>query len=213
MTMKKRIRKDISDELVAKILSGKFKPRERLIERNLVAEFGVSRTPIREAMRTLEKLGLVECFPNKGAVVKDFTPKDIEDLYFIRVFVEGLACMLSFSNLGVEEIRALGEINHELQVLMKTDNLSRLIEKDREFHYTIYKASGNDFLVQVIDELRLKSYIVSYYSWADQDQIKLSIAEHKGIIEALRQKNRDKFKNLVKQHIVLKKMLYLENLM
>ena len=207
-----RTKQTLFNALVAGILSGKFKPRERLIERDLVAQFRVSRTPIREAIRRLEEFGLVHCFPNRGAIVTEFSPNDIEDLYFLRIYLERLACKLSFSNLRTEEIRTLQKINGKLKQLMKNNNLSELIEKDREFHHAIYSGSRNNFLVQVIDELRVKSYIVSYYSWADQNQIKVSIAEHKEIIKALKERNREKFQNLIEQHMVSKKVFYLENL-
>ena len=200
------------DTLMVGIITGKFKAGQRLIERDLVAEFGLSRTPVREAIRKLENLGLVQCFRNKGAVVADFTPRDIEDLYLLRINLERLAGRFSFSNLGKNEIGRLKEINRQLQLCLKGSNLLQLIEKDKQFHHVIYEASGNRFLVEVLEQLRLKCYIVAYYAWADLNRVKLSIDGHREIIKSLKEKNREKFQNLLEQQLVSAKAYYLENL-
>ena len=200
------------DTLVVSIITGRFKPRQRLVERELVAQFGVSRTPVREAIRKLENLGLVQCFPNKGAMVTDFSPNDIEDLYLIRINLERLAAKFSFSNLGPKEILRLEGINHQLRACLKENDLIQLIEKDKQFHHILYEASRNKFLVQVIEELRLKSYIVAYYAWTDPDRVKVSIDEHKEIIKALKEKDREKFLNLVEHQLISAKAFYLDNL-
>ncbi len=200
------------DLLVVDIITGKLRPRQRLVERELVAQFGGSRTPVREAIRKLEKIGLVHCFRNKGAAVTDFSPNDIENLYLIRINLERLVAKFSFSNLGSKEIRSLEETNRELQALLKSNNLLQLIEKDKEFHCVIYGASGNRFLLEIIEELGLKCYIVAYYAWRSSNHIKASIEEHKEIIKSIKDKNREKFQNLLEHQLVAAKAYYLENL-
>lgn len=205
-------RETLFDTLVVGIITGKFRARQRLVERDLVAQFGLSRTPVREAIRKLENLGLVQCSPNKGAMVADFTPHDIEDLYLLRINLERLAAKFSFSNLGAKETETLEVINRQLQFSLKAHNLLQLIEKDRQFHHVIYEASRNKFLVQVIDDLRLKSYIVGYQAWTDPYRVKVSINEHREIIKALKKKDREKFQSMIEQQLIAAKAFYLENL-
>ncbi len=205
-------RETLFETLVVDIITGKFKPRQRLVERDLVAQFGLSRTPVREVIRKLENLGLVQCSPNRGAMVTDFTPHDIEDLYLLRINLERLAAKFSFSNLGAKEIQTLEEINHQFQFSLKKQNLLHLIEKDRQFHRVICEASRNKFLIQVIDELRLKSYIVGYQAWTDPDRVKASMNGHREIIKALKDKNREKFQNMIELQLIAAKAYYLENL-
>jgi DNA-binding GntR family transcriptional regulator len=201
------------DAILVSIVAGKFKPGERLVERDLVARFGVSRTPVREAIRKLESLGIVRCFPNRGAIVADLSPTDIEDLYFVRLHQERLAARLAFYNLGAEEIGKLQNVNRELQLaLKKRDNICELIEKDREFHQTIFRASKNKFLIQVIDDLRMKCYTIAYHAWTGSERVFTSIEEHKEMIKALKQRNRERFQNLIEHQLVAAKMSYLDSL-
>ena len=202
----------ISEILVNHIITGKLKPGERLVERNLVSQFGASRTPIREAIRRLENLGLVQCFPNRGAMVADFSPNDIENLYFLRIQLEQLAAKLSFSNLGPKEIRTLQEINRQIHLFQKRNNLHAIIENDYRFHNLIYEATMNKFLVQVIQTLRLKSYIVPFYRWTDPREAKIGIVEHREIINALKERNREKFQHFAVHQLIAAKTCYLNNL-
>jgi DNA-binding GntR family transcriptional regulator len=202
----------ISERIVTQIITGKLKPGERLVERDLVSEFGVSRTPIREAIRKLENLGLVQCVPNRGAMVADFSPNDIESLYFVRIQLEHLAAKLSFSNLGPKEIKELQVINSRIQSSQKKDNLHAIIENDFKFHNVIYQATFNKFLIQVIQALRLKSYIVPFCRWTDPDESKSGVTEHKEIIKALKERKREKFQHFAVHQLIAAKTCYLNNL-
>jgi DNA-binding GntR family transcriptional regulator len=202
-------KQSLFDLLVAEIITRKFKPGERLVERELVTHFGVSRTPLREAIRRLEEIGLVQCFPNRGATVIDFSPTDIENLYLIRINLEHLVAKFAFSNLGANEIAAMERINQELRT---PNNLIRLIEKDKQCHHIIYEASGNRFLVEIIEELRLKCYIVAYYAWGSPNRVRTSFEGHKEIITSIKNKDREKFQNLLELQLVAAKSFYIQNL-
>lgn len=200
------------DTVLVGIVSGRYKAGGRLVERDLVAELGVSRTPVREAIRKLESFGLVRCLPHRGAVVTELSPTDIEALYFVRLHQERLAAKLSFYHLGPDDIEELKEINRELQLCHKNHHdLFELIQKDREFHQAIYRASRNDFLIRIIDDLRLKCYTIAYYAWRDRERVKLSIEEHKDIIKALKQKDRAWFQRLIEHRLLTAKSFYSEN--
>jgi len=200
------------DAILMMIVAGKIKSGDRLVERDLGPRLGVSRTPVREAIRKLESLGLVGCSLNKGAVVTELSPADIESLYFLRLFLERLTARLSFYNLGQEKIAALREINGGLKsCLKKADNTFDLIDNDRMFHDTIYEASGNRYLIGTINDLRLKASVIAYYAWRDRDRVRASIEEHSDIIRALERKDRARFEMLLEHQLVSAKTFYLEH--
>ncbi len=201
------------DAILMNIVLGRFKAGDRLIERDLVAQLGVSRTPIRQAIQKLESLGLVRCFPKRGAVVTEFSPTDIEALYFMRLHQERLAAKLAFHNLGPDDIASLQAINRDLQTCLKKDrNLFEMIEIDRKFHHTIYQASGNRFLTQMIDELRLKCYVIAYYAWRDIERVKRSVEDHREMVRALKRKDMLRFQSMIEQQLVSAKAFYLDKM-
>jgi len=120
-----------------------------------------------------------------------------------------LVAKFAFSNLGANEIAAMERINQELRT---PNNLIRLIEKDKQFHHIIYEASGNRFLVEIIEELRLKCYIVAYYAWGSPNRVRTSFEGHKEIITSIKNKDREKFQNLLELQLVAAKSFYIQNL-
>jgi DNA-binding GntR family transcriptional regulator len=182
-------KRNIFEDLKMSIMQGTFKPRERLIERNLAAQFGVSRTPIREALHKLAAMGMVRIIPNQGAMVADFSLQDIESLYFVRLHLEKLAGRLACSKITVEEIKTLVTLNQGLKKAMAWDDFSKMVEKDQQFHLTLIRFSKNPFLIKAIEDLRLKSYPFSYYYWRSNQYLRSSLADHNRMIHALR--NRD----------------------
>ena len=144
-------------------------------------------------------------------MVTEFSPTDIEALYFVRLHLERLAARLSFYNLGPDDLEKLRKINGDLRRCHKRKgNLFELIEGDRQFHRTIYQASKNSFLIRLIDDLRLKCYGIAYYGWRDPDRVRVSIEEHGEIIEALRRKDRARFQGLIERQLNSAKSFYVE---
>ena len=182
-------KRNIFEDLKMSIMQGTFKPRERLIERNLAARFAVSRTPIREALHKLAAMGMVRIIPNQGAMVADFSLQDIESLYFVRLHLERLAGRLACSKVTKEEINTLVTLNQGLKKAMGWDDFSKMVEKDQQFHLTLIRFSKNPFLIKAIEDLRLKSYPFSYYYWRSNQYLRSSLADHNRMIHALR--NRD----------------------
>jgi DNA-binding GntR family transcriptional regulator len=181
--------RNIFEELKISIMQGTFKPRERLVERNLAVEFGVSRTPIREALHKLATMGMVRIIPNQGATVADFSLEDIDSLFYLRLHVERLAGRLACTRTTAEEMKTLVAVNQELKKAIALDDFPKMVEKDQQFHLTLIRFSKNPFLIKVIEDLRLKSYPFSYYYWRSNQYLRSSLAEHNQMILALR--NRD----------------------
>lgn len=143
----------VFDYLRNAILSGELKPGERLMEVTIAEQLGVSRTPVREAIRKLEKEQFVIMLPRKGAYVADLTKKDILEVLEIRKELEGFAAELAAMRMEEEEIKQLGGILEDFNDCMLAMDKKRMIETDNAFHSTIFQATKNTRLIQMIYDL------------------------------------------------------------
>ena len=193
------------------ILSGQFKPRERLVERDLLAYFDVSRTVIREVLKMLEAKGLVQITPYRGAVVMDLTADEVEEIYFLRQKLEEIAARLVVDNITRMGIQRLKGLCQELEkhLSQRTD---QMIEKDNEFHRALYQASGNSYLNEMIDHLGTKVYMVKFNAWSLPNRIEQSILEHKAMIASLERRDAETFEKLVVDHLLFSKNSYMAQL-
>jgi DNA-binding GntR family transcriptional regulator len=193
------------------ILSGYFKPRERLVERDLLTHFDVSRTVIREVLKMLEAKGLVKITPFRGAIVVDLTAEEVEDIFFLRLKLEALAAGLVVKNITGIEIQQLKRLDRELErhMLERTD---QMIEKDNEFHRALFQATRNSYLNDMIDYLSTKAHMVKFNAWSLPNRIEESRLEHKAMIAALEQRDAEAFEKLVTDHLLFSKDSYLTQL-
>jgi len=193
------------------ILSGYFKPRERLVERDLLAHFDVSRTVIREVLKMLEGKGLVKITPYRGAIVVDLTAEEVEQIFFLRMKLEAVAAGLVAENITRIEVQRLKRLCKELERHM-TDRTDQMIEKDNEFHRALFRASGNNYLNEMVDYLSMKVHMVKFNGWSLPNRIEQSILEHNAMIAALERRDREAFEKLVTDHLLFSKNNYLEQL-
>ena len=193
------------------ILSGYFKPRERLIERDLLAHFDVSRTIIREVLKMLEGKGLVRITPYRGAIVVDLSAEEVEEIFFLRQKLEAIAARLVVENITRIEIQRLKKLCKELEkhLSKKTD---QMIEKDNEFHRALFQASGNSHLNEMIDHLGTKVHMVKFNAWSLPNRIEHSISEHRAMIAALERRDAEAFEKLVIEHLLFSKNSYMAQL-
>lgn len=201
----------IFEEIESDILSGHLKPRERLIEMDLIAKFRVSRTVIREALKTLEAKGLVRSTPYRGVMVADLTIEEIEEIYFVRTELEKIAVRLVLKNITPKEIQNLKKLSSEVaQHLRKKTH--RMIEKDSEFHRMIFKSCRNSYLYDIINSLRTKAHVVRLNAWSLPHRIEQSIVEHREMIKAIEDRNLQKLEKLIIKHLTFSKNSYLTQL-
>lgn len=198
-------------ELENAILSGYFRPRERLVERDLLAHFDVSRTVIREALKMLEGKGLVKLRPYRGAVVMDLTPDEVEEIYFLRTNLEVIAARLVVANITQIEIQHLKKLCRELARHLR-ERTDQMIDKDNEFHRVFYQASKNRYLNSMIDYLSTKAHIVKFNAWSQPNRIEQSILAHEAMIEAVEQRDGEALEKLVTEHLLFSKDSYLAQL-
>jgi DNA-binding GntR family transcriptional regulator len=197
----------VMQEMEAAILSGALKPRERLVEMDLISRYGVSRTVIREALQRLEARGLIRTAPFRGATVADLTAEEIDELYFARVAIEKTAAGLVLNHIRPEEIQRLKARLRELEGHLRRKT-PQMIEKDLEFHRAVYQTCRNRYLCEIIDFLRTKAHIVGYNAWSLPQRIEQSILEHRAILRAIEERNRPRLEKLVVKHITFSKRSY-----
>ncbi|MGI6144410.1 MAG: GntR family transcriptional regulator [Peptococcia bacterium] len=183
------------------IINRVLKPGERLMETELAEEMGVSRTPVREAMRKLELEGYIVMVPRKGAYVAGLSIKDITNLFEIRGALESLAAGLAASRATKEEIEEMERSLVMEANLFKTSDVLNTIEVDTNFHELIYKASKNNRLQNLIIDLRDQIQRYRTTSLAVPGRMKFALSEHRRIVEAIAAGNVQEAQIATKEHI------------
>lgn len=197
----KPLREVIFNSLREAIIVGELKPGERLMEVQLAEKMGVSRTPVREAIRKLELEGLVTMIPRKGAHVADLSVKDIMDVLEVRASLDGLATALSAERITDEEIKELKNVHNQFISYAEKDNLQGSIKKDVEFHDVIYRSSRNEKLIQITNNLReqVQRFRVIYLK--EHSIYREIIKEHMEIYDAIIKKDVESAHKLAQRHI------------
>jgi len=169
------------------ILKGELKPGERLMEIALAEKLGVSRTPIREAMRKLELEGLVVMVPRRGAQVANITEKDLNDVLEVRIALENMAIEKACARITDEEMTALEKAAQDFQNIIENGSLEDLAQADEDFHEQIYQASGNRRLMQVLGILREQIYRYRIKYLKEEDTYTQLVEEHRQMTQAIRE--------------------------
>lgn len=183
------------------ILRGELKPGERLMEIRLANQLGVSRTPIREAIRMLELEGLVIMVPRKGAQVAQITKKDLNDVLEVRLGLEDLATKFACERITQEDLTALYHASRAFEKLLGTDDVQALAKADVDFHDIIYKATDNARLVQLLNNLREQMYRYRIEYLKDVRARKSLVQEHDALWEALRERDQEKARKIICAHV------------
>ena len=183
------------------ILKGELKPGERLMEVQLANRLGVSRTPIREAIRKLELEGLVTMIPRRGAEVAEITEKNMRDVLEVRRALEELAVKIACDKITEGELKELSVVAKKFRDVMYCDNLMQITEADVEFHEIIYRATGNMRLIQILSNLREQMYRFRVEYLKRKEVHPQLIAEHEEIIEMIEKREKDTAIKVVCEHI------------
>ena len=183
------------------ILRGELKPGERLMEIQLANKLGVSRTPIREAIRKLELEGLVLMIPRKGAEVAEITEKSLRDVLEVRRALEELAVQLACEKITKEEIRELERVAKEFQQVVNSSDITEIAEVDVCFHDIIYTATDNQKLIQLLNNLREQMYRYRVEYLKRDGVFPQLIAEHEAIIRHIENNEKEKATEVMWRHI------------
>ena len=198
--------------LESEILTGRLKPRERLVEQEIAEQLKMSRTPIREALRRLEERGLVRILPHRGAVVSDISPAEVEHIYVVRNVLEVLAVRLAIDRITPEQIERVHVLEAAHAGEASGGDVRGLMRVNDQFHDAIYGATGNSCLLETIQQLRRQIHPVRFNAWARPERIARSVVEHRLMVEALNRRDKDGLALLTEEHLRVSKESYLLHL-
>jgi len=208
----KPLRDIVFEALKDAIVKGQLKPGERLMEQQIAEELGVSRTPVREAIRKLELEGFIIMIPRRGAYVSDVSLKDVAQVFEVRAAMESLAAGLAAQRITDEQLEDLERKFVEAKAALENSDLEMAIRFDSEFHEIIYQASRNDRLVQILSNLREQIHRYRSASLAHPGRLKDTMEEHKNLLDAIYQRNVGLAEKLAKEHIENAENIILEGL-
>ncbi|RDU23469.1 GntR family transcriptional regulator [Anaerosacchariphilus polymeriproducens] len=183
------------------ILKGELKPGERLMEIQLAERLGVSRTPIREAIRKLELEGLVLTIPRRGAEVAKMTEKNMREVLVVRKALEVLAVEIACEVITQPQIVELKEVAKAFEQSMNSKDLKKIAEADVRFHDLIYQSTGNKRLVQILNNLREQIYRYRIEYLKDASTYPSLLQEHQALIEGLKNRDKEFVKDIMNRHI------------
>ena len=179
------------------ILHGELKPGERLMEISLANRLGVSRTPVREAIRKLELEGLVIMIPRKGAQVAQITEQDLNDVLEVRLGLEELAMQFACERIDEEHLQEIARAAQDFEDLMEEGDITDLAQADVHFHELIYQATQNQRLIQIINNLREQMYRYRIEYLKDQQVYEKLLSEHEEIIRHIEKGEKDEAARVV----------------
>jgi DNA-binding GntR family transcriptional regulator len=208
------VAKQGSVELVVQMLEedivlGRLHPRERLIEEDLCGRFAVSRHTMRLAFAELDRMGLVERPPNRGALVRSFSGEEVEQLYALRDLLEAAAAeRIAFpvQQPDLDELRAIQE-KHDAAV--DADNFVGIFKFNYEFHRKLFSLCGNHYLADAIKTYAQRAHGIRSYALADKNERNKACKEHHKMIKALENADRRKLVSLCRDHLPASKDAYL----
>jgi DNA-binding GntR family transcriptional regulator len=188
----------VRDQVREGIQSGKFQPGERVRENDIAEWLGVSRTPVREALRQLEAEGLLAFVPWRGVVVAELDSQQVVELYKVRASLEGLAAALAAQHIGDTEIELLEAlISHGEQ----SNDPHQLAKINKRFHETIYAASHNRYLIQNLKALQSSLALLNGTTYASPGRREQADKEHRDLFEAIRDRDPIRAEALARQHL------------
>ncbi|MBN3928286.1 GntR family transcriptional regulator [Streptomyces verrucosisporus] len=193
------LREQIREHIVEGIVRGRWKPGERIVERRIAVELEVSQTPVREALRELEALRLIESAPNKGVRVRNLTAADLEEIYPVRAGLEQIAAELAADRLS-GDTSALEEHVARLYEADRAGDGEAQVRHTVAFHRELVRASGNSVLLHTWESLGIGVWTTLAIRWLGTRQQSYA-EEHEAVVEAFRGRD-PRIGELVKEHVL-----------
>ena len=196
------LRSKVYQSIREEILSGDFQEGEELVEASLGEKMGVSRTPVREALRQLALEDLVEIIPNKGAFVKGIAAEDVEDIYLIRSKLEGLCARRAAKRAVKAELEAMEEAIYLSEFHAKKGNYEQVYEQDTRFHELMYESCHSRMLSSLLSQYHQYVQKVRKLTLQNQNRSDRSNAEHAQILNSIQNREEEQAERLATQHIL-----------
>lgn len=201
--MSKRRSEELRDAIEEMIAFGKLQPGERLDETVLAERFGVSRTPVREALNQLATAGMVEIRPRRGAVVAEIGPRRLVEMFEVMAELEGMCGRLAARRMTETEQQALLAAQEGCKAAMDANDPDDYYQRNDEFHGVIYAASHNDFLIEQTWILRRRMRAFRRLQLRVRGRIPIAFMEHEEIIAALVSGQGERTAELLKEHVTV----------
>ncbi len=192
----------VFEEIEQAILSGVYSVGDQLVESKISLELGVSRTPVREALKQLELDGLVKTIPNRGTFVVGISTQDIIDIYTIRIAVEGISSQWAAERITDAQIKELETIVELQEFYSSKGDVLQLLQLDSKFHEIIYDISGSRILKHTLASFHNHLKRARESSLLSAGRTIEAVKEHRAIFEAIASKNSSKAKELTETHIM-----------
>ena len=191
----------VATSLEEDIVLGRRHPRERLVEQDLCDRFNTHRGDVRLALYELEKKGIVQRIPNRGAIVRDLTPREVMEIYAVREELEVMAARILPFPVASDDLAKLDEIQKSHSVAIDNDDMLTVFYTNLHFHQTLFGLCGNACLIETIERLAQKVYGIRSYANAFPDALDRARRDHLDMIEALRASHRDDLIELTRRHL------------
>lgn len=191
----------IATSLEEDIVLGRRHPRERLIEQELCDRFNTHRGDVRLALFELEKKGVIQRFPNRGAIVRDLTPREVTEIYAVREELEVMAARILPFPVAPSRLAVLEKIQEEHSAAIDNDDMLTVFYANLHFHQTLFGLCGNACLIETIRTLEQKVYGIRFYANASPEALQRVRRDHLDMIRALRAARRDELIKLTRQHL------------
>ena len=197
----------VSQAITDGLLDGRFRPGDSLVENELSEMLGISRSPVREALVELQKAGLITKQPGKRAVIRSWSPRDLEELFAIRPLLEGYAARLAASQDEELDVECLRQIVVEMRQAADNDDFSGLVRLDLAFHEELWRLSGNTLLQTVLNGLKQQFRLFLTMNWKFHGGANQVHVHHQVVIDALELGNPDTAEEVMKKHVVVERMV------
>ena len=184
------------------ILSGELQGGEKIPEEKIAGQFGVSRTPIREALRRLDEYGLVYLKPRSYAIVVELDPREAERVSLVRAQLESLSVSLLTDCATAEDLEVLEQLATECDEYLTTGDVANTFEKDSQFHLEIAKCTQNRHLLEIFEKIDAKVQLLRLVLHLPIENLKSFIAQHHPIIQCIKQHDKDAAETLMRTHII-----------
>jgi len=197
----KSLTSTIFEKIREDILIGKYVSGEKIVEAKLAEEFGVSRTPVREALKQLELDGLVDNIPNRGVLVKGISKQDIDDIFTIRIAIEGIAVKWAIERMEESDLEKMKEIFELMEFYTFKKDLDKIAELNTKFHEVIYNATKSRYLEHVLTDFQFFMKTTRYKSLRAPGRMESTLEEHREVLEAFANKDIDRAAKAIREHV------------
>jgi len=193
---------EVAERLRQRIFAHELTPGTWIDEQKLAEQYGISRTPLREALKVLASEGLVELKPRRGCYVTEISRQDLDDIFPLMAMLEGRCAAEAVAKAGAGDIEALKDIHERLEAAARDGRIDAFFEANQEFHRKIQELSGNRWLLSVIQDLRKVLKLSRLHSLSLEGRLQQSLDEHRRIVAALSARNAEEAEKLMHDHLL-----------